>query len=420
MSEWDSVWTGATLATMAGDTPFGLIDDGAVAVKDEVIAWVGRTAELPGPADDLADETIDCDGRVVTPGLVDCHTHLVHDGDGLADFEILVAGGSRADMEAAGAGVRGLVMATRAADEERLLRVSRQRVGQLVAAGVTTIESKSGAGLDLETELRQMRVSRRLDRDLPVTVVSTFLGAHGLAPEYEGRRDDYVDFLCDTVLPAAVEANLADAVDGFCDRVGFTHAQIERLFDRATAFGLPVKLHADQYSDFGAGALVARYRGLSADHLEYASTETIRAMAEAGTVATLLPGAHWLLGETQRPPVAAFRGHGVTMALATNCNPVSSPTTMPTMMMHMACRLFGLTAEEAVRGFTTAGAAALGRSDTRGSIEPGKRADLVLWDVTRPAELAARIATNPCLVVMAGGTIAHRAAPLPFDEERGP
>jgi imidazolonepropionase len=283
-------------------------------------------------------------------------------------------------------------------------------MSRLIANGVTTVESKSGAGLDLETELRQMRVSRALGRDLPVTVVSTFMGAHGLAPEYAGRRDDYVDFMCSTVLPEAVRQGVVDQVDGFCDKVGFNHEQMGRLFAKAQSYGLGVKAHADQYTDFSAGAMVARHRGLSADHVEYASLTTAQAMAEAGTVATLLPGAHLTLHETRKPPVETFRELGVPMALATNSNPVSSPTVCPAAQMHLACYLFKLTPEEALKGFTVNGARALGLSDTAGRIAVGRAADLAVWDTDDPRGIAYAIGGAVCLGVVKNGKIVHQAA----------
>jgi imidazolonepropionase len=317
-------------------------------------------------------------------------------------------------MIAAGGGVQGLVRRTRAATDAQITTASRARIARLIASGITTMESKSGAGLDLHTELRCLRISRELGRTLPVRVVTTFLGAHGLAPEYAGRHDDYIDHLCQVVLPAAVREGLVDQVDGFCDATGFSRAQTARLFTAARAHGLPVKCHAEQYRDFGAAELVAEFGGLSADHLEYAGERGVRAMAEAGVVATLLPGAHWTLADTQRPPVALLRRYGVRIALATNCNPVSSHTCSPTMMMNMGCRLFGLTTEEAVAGFTRQAAAALGRQDSRGTLEVGKLADFAIWDVDQPGELAYRIADNPCAAVVQGGRTVYRAAPLEF------
>lgn len=408
---WDSLWLNVRAATMAGNAPFGLIDDAAVAAAGGRIAWVGARAALPGNPATLAKTVHDGAGRLMTPGLIDPHTHIVYAGTGVADFELLTQGGTREQMIAAGGGVPGLVRNTRGASDEQLYAASEMRVRQLIAHGVTTMESKSGAGLDLDTELRSMRISRALGRNLPLTVASTFLGAHAVAPEFAGRADEYVEFLCRTVLPAAMREDLVDAVDGFCDPTGFDHAQITRLFEAAAANGLPVKLHAEQYRDFRAADLVARFRGLSADHLEYASEPTVRALAEAGTVATLLPGAHFIMGETHRPPVGLLRKHGVPIALATNCNPVSSPTMSPPMMMNMACRMFGLTTEEALAAFTRVGARALGFKD-RGVIENGKIADLALWDVDEPGEIAAAIAHNPCAMVIKGGAVVYQAPPI--------
>lgn len=401
---FDLLLTNATVATMTDGTPFGLVRDGAIGIQGGKVAWVGPAAQAPP-----AVATRDLSGKVVTPGLVDPHTHIVYGEEGFVDFEILSQGGQRWDLEAKGGGVGQLVKRTRALSEEALYAASRARVSRLIANGVTTVESKSGAGLDRDTELRLMRMSRTLGRDLPVTVVSTYLGAHGLAPEFAGRRDDYVDFMCNDVLPLAVQQGLVDQVDGFCDKVGFTHAQMDRLFDKARSYGLGVKLHADQYTDFGAGAVVARHRGLSADHLEFASEATIRAMAEAGTVATLLAGAHLTLHETQKPPVELFRQMGVPMALATNSNPVSSPTVSPASQMHLACYLFRLTAEEALRGFTVNSARALGLSDSAGRIAVGRAADLAVWDTDDPRGIAYAIGGAPCLAVIKDGVVVHEA-----------
>jgi imidazolonepropionase len=394
----------ANVATMTGDAPFGLVEDGAIAVTDGRIAWIGPMASLP--TEETA-EVRDLDGKVVTPGLVDPHTHLVYGEESYVDFEVLSQGGQRWDLEPHGGGVGGMIKRTRALSRDDLYDASKTRLSRLISNGVTTVESKSGAGLDLDTELRSMEVSRALGADLPVTVVSTYLGAHGLPPEFAGRRDDYVDFMSDRVLPAAVEQGLVDQVDGFCDEAGFDHEQMGRLYDKATSFGLPVKAHADQYTDFGAGALVARHGGVSADHLEYASEATVRAMAEAGTVATLLPGAHFTLHETQKPPIGLFREYGVAMALATNCNPVSSPTVSPASQMHLACFLFGMTAEEALRGFTTNAARALARSDSAGAIDVGRDADLAIWDCDDPRGIAYPIGGAACLGVVKRGVIVH-------------
>ncbi len=397
---FDLLLTNATVATMADGPPFGLLHDGAIGIAEGRIAWVGPANQAP--AWSVAKTIRDLGGKVVTPGLVDPHTHIVYGEEGLLDFEVLSQGGQRWDLEPKGGGVGALARRTRLLSEEALYEASRARMSRLIANGVTTVESKSGAGLDRDTELRLMRISRALGRDLPVTVVSTYLGAHGLAPEYAGRRDDYVDFMCDDVLPEAVRQGLVDQVDGFCDKVGFSHAQMDRLFDKAKSYGLAVKLHADQYTDFGAGAVVARHRGVSADHLEFASLATVRAMAEAGTVATLLPGAHLTLHETQKPPVELFREHGVPMALATNSNPE----------MHLGCYLFRLTPEEALRGFTVNGARALGLGDSAGRIAMGRAADLAVWDTDDPRGIAYAIGGAQCLAVFKNGVVIHEA-PVP-------
>jgi len=396
----------ATVATMADGKPFGLVPQGAIAITDGKIAWIGPDAEAPATAATVWD----LGGKVVTPGLIDPHTHIVYGEEGLIDFEVLSQGGKRWDLEPRGGGVGHLVRRTRLLSEEAIYERSRARMSRLIANGVTTVECKSGAGLDKDVELSLMRVARALAKDLPVTVISTYLGAHGLAPEYAGRRDDYVGFMCDEVLPEAVRQGLVDQVDGFCDKVGFNHAQMGRLFARAQSFGLGVKAHADQYTDFAAGALVAGHRGLSADHLEYASLTTVQAMAEAGTVATLLPGAHFTLHETRKPPVETFRELGVPMALATNCNPVSSPTVSPAAQMNLACYLFGLTAEEALRGFTVNGARALGLADGAGTIAVGRAADLAVWDAEDPRGIAYPLGGAACLGVVKDGRIVHRAS----------
>jgi imidazolonepropionase len=407
---WDALFINARLVTMAG-ADYGLIDDGAIGVAQGRIAWLGERAALPAPPDELAPVVHDVGGRLLTPGLVDAHTHIVHAGERCSDYVLRNRGAGRNEIAAAGGGVRGTVYTTRATSDEALYEQTATRVRELIANGVTTFESKSGYGLDFETELRIMRVSRELGRRLPVTVRSTFLGAHGIGPEYDGRPDDYIGFLARTVLPAAVQQDLVDAVDGFCDVIGFSPAQIGVLFDAATAFGLPVKLHADQYNDTGAGAVVAKYKGLSADHLEYVSEPTVRAMAEAGTVAGLLPGANWTLLETARPPVELFRQYGLAMMVATNNNPSSSPTCSPTMMMNMATHMFRITPEEALAGFTRVGAKALGLAADRGTLERGKVADFAIWDVAHPAELSYRIAVNPCRRVVKDGAVVYDAVP---------
>ena len=405
---WDTLWTNAAVATMGeGGAPFGLIEHGALAAKGGRIEWVGRAVEAPAGS----GVVVDCEGAVMTPGLCDPHTHVVHAGERRGDWELRLAGATRDDLVRVNGGVRGTMLTTRATSEAELLQQSARRVSAMIANGVTTLESKSGYGLDLETELRLLRVSRAVGARMPVTVVCTFMGAHGVPPEYEGRADDYVGFLCGTVLPAAVREGLVDIVDGYCDTAafkGFTHAQTGRMFEAAASFGKRVTLHADQYSEAGAAGLAARHGALSAAHLEYASEAGVAAMAAAGTVAILLPGANYTLFEVQKPPVELFRRHGVRMALATNNNPSSSPCSMPTMIMSLACTLFRITAEEAVAGFTREGARALGLLGDRGTLEVGKRADLVLWGLGHPAELPYRIGHSPVRAVVRGGETVWR------------
>jgi imidazolonepropionase len=388
---------------MAGEDGYGVILDGAVAVKDGRIAWVGERAELAGPAYEQAAEVHDVAGAWILPGLIDPHTHLVYGGNGRLDFRMRIRGASRDEVYGSGGGVPGIVKATRAASREELFNSGSRRIRELIANGVTTVESKSGFGLDLENEIKQLRVSRDLGRALPITVVSTFLGAHGVAPEFKGRPDEYIAFLADTVLPVAVSEGLVDAVDGFADTIGFNDAQISRLFDAARGHGLPVRLHADQYTDAAAGALAARYGALTADHLEYASERSIAAMAAAGTVAGLLPGANFFLRETRMPPVDLLREYKIRMALATNSNPVSSPTNSPSAIMNLACVRFRLTPDEALRGFTINAAHALGMERDRGTLEAGKVADLSLWDIEHPDDLSCLLGANHCISVIKEG-----------------
>lgn len=408
----DTIWTNAAVATMRDGGPaFGLIERGAVAARDGRIAWVGPAAGLPEAP---GAQVIDCGGAVLTPGLCDPHTHVVHAGERRGDWELRLAGATRDDLARVNGGVRGTMLTTRATPDAELLEQSCRRVATLIGNGVTTLESKSGYGLDMDTELRLLRVSRELGRRLPVDVVCTFMGAHGLPPEFEGRPDEYIAFLCESVLPRAVAEDLVDLVDGYCDTPafrGFTHAQTSRMFAAAAAHGRRVTLHADQYSLAGAGALAARHGALSAAHLEYVDEAGVEAMAAAGTVALLLPGANYTLFEDRKPPVALFRRHGVRMALATNNNPSSSPCLMPTAIMNLGCTLFRMTAEEAVAGFTREAARALGLLHDRGTLEPGKRADLVLWDLAHPAELPYRIAHSPVRAVVRAGKPVFSAAP---------
>lgn len=382
------VLVGARLATLADpvDAP------GAIAVAGERIAWVGPQDALPAVFADAPRR--DLEGRLVTPAFIDCHTHLVYGGHRAREFEMRLEGASYEEIARAGGGIVSTVAATRAASEDELLAQALPRLDALLAEGVSCIEVKSGYGLDVETELRMLRVARRLAAERPVRVKTSFLGAHAIPKDHAGQADAYLDEICLPALRAAHAEGLVDAVDGFCEGIAFSADQIARVFAEATRLGLPVKLHAEQLSHQGGTALAARFGALSADHVEYATEDDARAMAAAGTVAVLLPGAFYFLRETHAPPVAAFRAHGVPMAVATDANPGSSPLTSLLLAMNMACTFFRLTPEEALAGVTANAARALGLADT-GRIAPGLRADLAVWDVETPAELSYRIGFNP-------------------------
>ena len=380
----NTLWRHARLATLTGGEPWGWIERGALVTQGATIAWVGDESALPRGTQ--VDAEVDLHGAFVTPGLVDAHTHLVYGGERAREFELRLQGASYEQIARAGGGIRSTVAATRAASDTQLFDGAKPRALALMAEGVTTIEIKSGYGLSAEHEARCLRVARRLGAELPVTVRTTCLSAHALPPEFEGRADDYIDAAC-AWLPALHAEGLVDAVDAFCEGIGFTPAQTRRVFETARGLGLPVKLHAEQLSDQGGAALAAGFGALSADHLEFLSAEGIAAMARAGTVAMLLPGAFYFLRETKLPPVAALREAGVPIAIATDHNPGSSPTLSPLLMMNMACTLFRLTPEEALRGFTLHAARALGLAD-RGVLAAGKRADFAIWPLDHPAELA--------------------------------
>jgi imidazolonepropionase len=404
----------ARIARMTpGAEPYGAIERGAIALRDGRIAWLGAAAELPqefarrGALQDL-------EGRWVTPGLIDCHTHLVFAGDRAHEFEERLEGTSYEEIARRGGGIRSTVRATRLASEDELIGAALPRLATLEAEGVTAVEIKSGYGLERESERKMLRVARRLGRERGLTVHATFLGAHAVPPEYEGRADAYINHLCRDVLPAVAAERLADAVDAFCERIGFTPEQTDRLFRAAARHGLSVKLHADQLSDLGGAALAARHRALSADHLEYASEDGIAALARAGGVGVLLPGAFYFLRETKLPPIAAMRATGLPIAVATDCNPGSSPVTSLLLMLNMACTLFRLTPEEAFAGVTRNAARALGLAATHGTLEVGKAADLAIWEIERPSELAYRIGFNPCVGVVRNG----RAVALPRPASR--
>ena len=389
----DRLWRNARLLTMTGADGLGAVFSGAVASRGGRIVFAGAEAELPAGL--VSDDTIDCAGRWITPGLVDCHTHLVFGGDRAHEFELRLNGASYEEIARAGGGILSTVRATRAANEDQLVASALPRLQRLMAEGVTTVEIKSGYGLDLATETRMLRAARRLGRDNPVSVLTTYLGAHALPPEANGDKDAYITDICVRHLPAIAAEKLADAVDAFCEGIAFSPEQTARVFIASRTAGLPVKLHADQLSDLKGALLAASHNALSADHLEYTSEAGAQAMAQAGTVAVLLPGAFYFLRETQKPPVEAFRRHGVGMALATDCNPGSSPVTSPLLVMNVAATLFRMTVAECLAGVTREAARALGRLDEVGTLEVGKSCDLAIWDIERPAELVYRIGFNP-------------------------
>jgi len=391
------LWTHCNIATLqAGQAvPYGLIRDAALAVEGGKIAWVGPRSELPADLAARMPREHDAAGALITPGLIDCHTHLVYGGDRAQEFEQRLQGASYEDIARAGGGISSTVKATRAASEAELEIQSRRRLQALLAEGVTTLEIKSGYGLSFEHERKTLRVARALAGSQPVDVRTTFLGAHALPPEFAGRQDAYVDEVI-RMLPLLHAEGLVDAVDAFCERIAFSTAQTERVFQAAQSLGLRVKLHAEQLSDSGGARLAAQYGALSCDHLEWLSEEGAAAMAQAGSVAVLLPGAFYFLRETKLPPVALLRTQQVPMAISTDCNPGSSPCTSLLLMLNMACTLFRLTPEEALAGVTRHAARALGLAD-RGVIAAGQRADFVLWDVAHPAQLAYALGANPRL-----------------------
>ncbi|MEJ8572476.1 imidazolonepropionase [Microbaculum marinum] len=390
----DRLWTNGRLMTMAEGAPgLGAVERGAIACRDGRIVFAGPLADLPAGID--AADHIDLDGRWVGPGLIDCHTHLVYGGNRAKEFELRLAGASYEEIARAGGGIRSTVAATRAASEDDLVASALPRLDALLAEGLTTIEIKSGYGLETDAEARMLRAARRLGGERPVSVTTTFLGAHAVPPEFEGDADGYIHSVCREQLPAVAAEGLADAVDGFCETIAFSPDQMALVFDAAQAHGLPVKLHAEQLSNLGGARLAARYGALSADHLEYLDEDGADAMARAGTVATLLPGAFYFLRETQKPPVEALRLAGVPIALATDANPGSSPLTSLLLTMNMAATLFRLTVEECLAGVTRNAAKALGRLDEIGTLEAAKSCDLAIWDIEEPAELVYRIGFNP-------------------------
>ena len=390
---FDKIWLDARLVTLAADRPgLGIVERGAIAAKDGRIAFAGRAADLPTGWD--AKHRIALEGRWLTPGLVDCHTHLVYAGERAHEFELRLAGASYEDIARAGGGIVSTVKATRAASEDDLVRTSLPRLDRLLAEGITTIEIKSGYGLDLKTEMRMLQTARRLAQEREIDVVTSFLGAHALPPEANGDKERYIDEVCSMISPIARE-RLADAVDAFCENIAFSPQQTARVFAAAQAAGLPVKLHADQLSNLHGAKLAAEHGALSADHLEYTDRDGVAAMARSGTVAVLLPGAFYVLREKQVPPVDELRGQRVPIAIATDCNPGTSPITSLLVVMNMAATLFRLTVVEAVAGVTREAARALGRLNEIGTLEQGKWCNLSIWDIERPAALVYRIGFNP-------------------------
>jgi imidazolonepropionase len=394
------LWRNAKLVTLAGDQPWGLLEQGAFASQGEHLQWVGPLTELPEELRASVVSEVDLGGAVVTPGLIDCHTHLVYGGQRAHEFEMRLNGASYEEIARAGGGIRSTVAATRNATEHQLYAQAAHRVLKLLAEGVTTLEVKSGYGLSQAAETKMLRVARRLS-GLGVDVRTTYLGAHAVPAEYEGRQDEYVQAVCDW-LPALRRDGLVDAVDAFCEGIGFSPAQTRKVFEAARALGLPVKLHAEQLSDQGGTQLAAEFQALSCDHLEYLSAAGIQAMAASGTVATLLPGAYYFLRETKLPPVQALRDAGVPIAISTDHNPGTSPTLSLLLMLNMACTLFRLTPEEALRGVTVNAAKALGLAD-RGQLLAGQRADFCVWDIEHPNELTYYFGRNPLRQVVRGG-----------------
>lgn len=402
---WDSCWLDANLATFAVETntPYGIINDGVIAIRDKKIAWIGKRSELPHAPEKLAAQVYSANGAWITPGFIDCHTHLVYAGNRAHEFEQRLHGTSYEQIARAGGGILSTVAATRAATTKLLFAQTLPRLKALLAEGVTTVEIKSGYGLDTANEIKMLRVARELGEKFPVTVRTTFLGAHTLPPEYQQRADAYIDLICNEMLPTIAAEKLADAVDVFCERIAFTPQQTEKVFQHAQQLSLPIKIHAEQLSDCGGAQLAARYHALSADHLEHLTEPGVQALATAGTTAVLLPGAYYFLRETKLPPLDLLRHYQVPIALATDCNPGTSPITSLLLILNMACTLFRLTPEEALLGITRHAAQALGLSNSHGTLSPGKVADFVLWDIQHPVELVYQIGLNPRLATIKAG-----------------
>jgi len=401
--EYDSVWLDVNLATI-NENDYGIIENGALMITDGKIAWLGPRSELP-EFDVLATPLYQGKGGWITPGLIDCHTHIVYGGNRAKEFEMRLEGASYQAIAESGGGIVSTVKATRNADRETLYVSAKNRLNALMAEGVTTVEIKSGYGLDTETEVKMLEIARMLDEHHPIEIKTTFLGAHALPPEYKDNSDGYIDLVCGEMIERVVSENLADAVDVFCESVGFSLAQTQRVFEAAVKHQLPVKLHAEQMSNLGGSALAARFKALSVDHIEYLDEQGVQAIAAAGTVAVVLPGAYYFLRETQQPPFDLLRKYKVPMAIATDANPGSSPICSLQLMLNMACTLFRMTPYEALAGVTLNAAKALGVDHKVGQLAVGMQADFVLWDISHPAELAYQYGVNPCQQVIKKGVI---------------
>lgn len=406
---FDSLWKNLHAATMTDG--YGIINNAAIGVKDRKIAWIGKAEDLPGDPEKLTEYVYDGEGMVATPGLIDCHTHLAYAGDRAAEFEQRLQGASYEEIAKAGGGINATVQATRAASEKDILDLTVRRLRNLFFEGVTTYEIKSGYGLDFDAERKLLRVATTVRDELDLRVQRTFLGAHAVPPEYKGRQEDYVDFICNEMLPGLAKEGLIDAVDAFCEGIGFTPHQVRKIFDVAKSLSLPLKLHAEQLSNLQGAALAAEYKALSADHLEYIDEAGVSAMAKADMTAVLLPGAFYFLREKTLPPIELFRKHGVPIAIATDHNPGTAPVLSALLMLNMACTLFRMTPEEALSGMTRHAAKALGYQDVCGTLEKGKAADIALWSVAHPRELCYYFGTNPCRGIVVAGEW-H-----PFDRE---
>jgi imidazolonepropionase len=410
LGEWDRVWVGANMATMvAGSEPYGKLSNAALAVKGERIAWIGTASEALARAKAQRIPVHHCEGQWMMPGLIDCHTHLVYGGNRVEEYEKRLCGVSYEEISRAGGGIQSTVNATRSADAESLLSSAMLRARRLMSEGVTTIEVKSGYGLELAAERAMLEVARELGRRLPLSVKTTYLGLHALPKEYRENRAEFVALACGPWLETLVGAGLVDAVDAFCENIAFTLAETEQLLQAAKALGLRAHVHAGQLSNLGGAELAARYGALSADHLEYLNADGARALAASGTVAVLLPGAYFMLREKTPPPVSLLREAGTAMAVATDCNPGTSPCTSLLLALNMACTLFGLTPEEALTGTTRHAAQALGLQEEVGTLEVGKRADFALYQISRPAELCYNLGANPCVEVVHAGGVRPRS-----------